>query len=52
MVLDTYSYISTKDQNIDGQIDTLQEYGCVRTWSEKCLLEICKQTQILKIIVR
>src|SRR5699024_10946801 len=30
-----YARVSTKDQNLNSQIDTLNEYGCERIFSEK-----------------
>ena len=29
-----YARVSTQDQSLDGQIDTLEEYGCERIFSE------------------
>ena len=28
-------HVSTQDRSLDGQIDTLEEYGCERIFSEK-----------------
>ena len=30
-----YARVSTLDQSLDGRIDTLEEYGCERIFSEK-----------------
>ncbi len=30
-----YAHVSTQDQSLDGQTDTLEEYGCERIFSEK-----------------
>lgn len=34
-----YARVSTRDQSLDGQIDTLEEYGCERIFSEKSVDE-------------
>ena len=30
-----YARVSTKDQNLELQIDTLEKYGCQKIYSEK-----------------
>lgn len=41
-----YARVSTKDQNLDSQIDALKEYGCERVFSEKVSGKRYKRTEL------
>lgn len=41
-----YARVSTKDQNLDSQIDTLTEHGCERIYSEKASGRKYKRTEL------
>lgn len=43
-----YTRISTQDQSLDGQIDTLEEYSCERIFSEKASGSKTKRTELDK----
>lgn len=43
-----YARVSTQDQSLDGQIDTLEEYGCERIFSEKASGRKTKRTELDK----
>lgn len=40
-----YARVSTKDQNLDNQIDTLLKYGCEKVFSEKISGKANKRSQ-------
>ena len=42
--------VSTQDQSLDGQIDTLEEYGCERIFSEKASGRKTKRTELDKCL--
>lgn len=41
-----YARVSTKDQNLDSQIDVLEKYGCQRVFSEKVSGRKYKRTEL------
>ena len=41
-----YARVSTRDQNLDSQIDILKEYGCERIFSEKVSGRKYKRTEL------
>lgn len=41
-----YARVSTRDQNLDNQIDILKEYGCTRIFSEKVSGRKYKRTEL------
>src|SRR5699024_12378541 len=41
-----YARVSTRDKSLDGQIDTLKEYGCERIFSEKVSGRKTKRTEL------
>lgn len=45
-----YARVSTKDQSLDGQIDTLKEFGCERIFSEKISGRKVKRTELDKCL--
>ncbi|MDK9873030.1 recombinase family protein [Staphylococcus sp. IPLA37011] len=45
-----YARVSTKDQNLDSQIDVLMEYGCERIFSEKVSGRKFKRTELDKCL--
>ncbi|EJE17497.1 recombinase family protein [Staphylococcus epidermidis] len=45
-----YARVSTRDQSLDGQIDTLNEYGCERIFSEKVSGRKKKRTELDKCL--
>ncbi|MDT3888755.1 recombinase family protein, partial [Staphylococcus aureus] len=45
-----YARVSTKDQSLDGQIDTLKEFGCERIFSEKISDRKVKRTELDKCL--
>lgn len=45
-----YARVSTRDQSLDGQIDTLKEYGCERIFSEKVSGRKKKRTELDKCL--
>ncbi|HDH4185524.1 TPA: recombinase family protein [Staphylococcus aureus] len=45
-----YARVSTKDQSLDGQIDTLKEFGCDRIFSEKISGRKVKRTELDKCL--
>lgn len=45
-----YARVSTQDQSLDGQIDTLEEYGCERIFSEKASGRKTKRTELDKCL--
>ncbi|CAD2078660.1 recombinase family protein [Jeotgalicoccus meleagridis] len=45
-----YARVSTKDQNLDSQIDMLTEYGCERIFSEKVSGRKFKRTELDKCL--
>lgn len=45
-----YARVSTRDQSLDGQIDTLKEYGCERIFSEKVSGRKVKRTELDKCL--
>ncbi|MCG2209527.1 recombinase family protein [Staphylococcus epidermidis] len=45
-----YARVSTSDQSLDGQIDTLNEYGCERIFSEKVSGRKKKRTELDKCL--
>src|SRR5699024_12436753 len=45
-----YESVSTKDQSLDGQIDTREEYGCERIFSEKASGRKTKRTELDKCL--
>ncbi len=45
-----YARVSTQDQSLDGQIDTLEEYGCERIFSEKASGCKTKRTELDKCL--
>ncbi|WP_275432181.1 recombinase family protein [Staphylococcus sp. ACRSN] len=45
-----YARVYTQDPNLDGQIDTLREYGCERIFSEKKSGHKTKRTEIDKCL--
>lgn len=45
-----YARVSTRDQSLDGQIDTLKEYGCERIFSEKVSGRKTKRTELDKCL--
>lgn len=45
-----YARVSTRDQSLDGQIDTLKEYGCERIFSEKVSGRKLKRTELDKCL--
>ncbi|HFG0515917.1 TPA: recombinase family protein [Staphylococcus aureus] len=45
-----YARVSTKDQSLDGQIDSLKEYGCERIFSEKISGRKVKRTELDKCL--
>lgn len=45
-----YARVSTKDQNLDSQIDVLMEYGCEHIFSEKVSGRKFKRTELDKCL--
>lgn len=45
-----YARVSTRDQSLDSQIDTLKEYGCKRIFSEKVSGRKYKRTELDKCL--
>ncbi|RIN97100.1 recombinase family protein [Mammaliicoccus sciuri] len=45
-----YARVSTRDQNLNSQIDTLKEYGCDRIFSEKVSGRKYKRTELDKCL--
>lgn len=45
-----YARVSTKDQSLDYQIDTLEDYGCERIFSEKASAKKSKRTELDKFL--
>lgn len=45
-----YARVSTQDQSLDGQIDTLEEYGCEHIFSEKASGCNTKRTELDKCL--
>ncbi|MGK4468475.1 recombinase family protein [Mammaliicoccus sciuri] len=45
-----YARVSTRDQSLDSQIDTLKEYGCERIFSEKVSGRKYKRTELDKCL--
>ena len=45
-----YARVSTLDQSLDGRIDTLEEYGCERIFSEKAKEQKNKRTELDKCL--
>lgn len=45
-----YARVSTRDQSLDAQIDTLKEYGCKRIFSEKVSGRKTKRTELDKCL--
>lgn len=45
-----YARVSTKDQSLDGQIDTLKDFGCERIFSEKISGRKVKRTELDKCL--
>ena len=45
-----YARVSTRDQNLDGQIDTLTEFGCSKIFSEKVSGRKVKRTELDKCL--
>lgn len=45
-----YARVSTRDQSLDAQIDTLREYGCERIFSEKVSGRKTKRTELDKCL--
>ena len=50
MALIGYARVSTKDQNLDNQIDTLREFGCTKIFSEKVSGRKTKRTELDKCL--
>ncbi len=45
-----YARVSTRDQSLDSQIDTLKDYGCERIFSEKVSGRKYKRTELDKCL--
>ncbi|MDU4493355.1 MAG: recombinase family protein [Staphylococcus warneri] len=45
-----YARVSTRDQSLDGQIDTLTEFGCTKIFSEKVSGRKLKRTELDKCL--
>ncbi|WP_347130981.1 recombinase family protein [Staphylococcus capitis] len=45
-----YARVSTRDQSLDGQIDTLTEFGCSKIFSEKVSGRKVKRTELDKCL--
>lgn len=45
-----YARVSTKDQSLDGQIDTLKDFGCERIFNEKISGRKVKRTELDKCL--
>ncbi|GAA3721405.1 recombinase family protein [Salinicoccus jeotgali] len=45
-----YARVSTRDQNLDSQIDTLKDYGCERIFSEKVSGRKYQRTELDKAL--
>lgn len=45
-----YARVSTRDQSLDGQIDTLKEFGCSKIFSEKVSGRKVKRTELDKCL--
>lgn len=45
-----YARVSTQDQSLDGQIDTLEEYSCERIFREKASGRKTKRTELDKCL--
>ncbi|BCN89062.1 hypothetical protein SASK131_22170 [Staphylococcus argenteus] len=44
-----YARVSTKDQSLDGQIDTLKEFGCEHIFSERKWRKV-ERTELVKCL--